>query len=59
MNGIWLDEEPPQLIYNECLMRILTTNGLIMLTFTPLQGTTPLVKSFLDTLTQNTQTAVQ
>lgn len=46
---IWLDEEPPEDIYAECLLRTMTTNGLIMLTFTPLMGMTPLVLSFLPT----------
>jgi len=44
---IWLDEEPPLSIYAECLTRTMTTNGLLILTFTPLQGITELVKSFL------------
>jgi phage terminase large subunit-like protein len=45
--GIWVDEECPDDVYEECLMRTMTTNGLLMLTFTPLQGLTPLVMSFL------------
>ena len=44
---IWLDEECPKDIYVECLMRTMTTNGLIILTFTPLLGLTELVKDFL------------
>lgn len=44
---ILLDEEPPQDIYDECLIRTMTTNGLIMLTFTPLQGLTGVVTSFM------------
>ena len=48
---IWLDEEPPFDIYSECLLRTAKTNdfpgGLVMLTFTPLQGLTPLVDLFL------------
>jgi len=44
---IWLDEECPKPIYVECLMRTMTTNGLILLTFTPLQGMTELIKDFL------------
>jgi phage terminase large subunit-like protein len=35
---IWLDEEPPADIYDECLMRTTTTTGIMMLTFTPLDG---------------------
>ena len=44
---IWLDEEPPMDIYSECLLRTMTTNGSLILTFTPLQGLTELVLSFL------------
>lgn len=44
---IWLDEEPPLDIYTECLLRTMTTNGLIVLTFTPLQGLSDVVLSFL------------
>jgi phage terminase large subunit-like protein len=44
---VWLDEECPEDIYAECLLRTMTTDGLLMLTFTPLMGLTPLVLSFL------------
>lgn len=44
---IWLDEEPPADIYGECVIRTATTNGLIMLTFTPLEGLSDVVMSFL------------
>ena len=44
---IWLDEECPEDIYGECLIRTMTTKGIIMLTFTPLKGLTPLVLQFL------------
>lgn len=44
---IWLDEEPPQDIYTECLLRTMTNNGKIMLTFTPLLGMSEVVMSFL------------
>jgi phage terminase large subunit-like protein len=43
----WLDEECDEAIYVEVLTRTLTTNGLVMLTFTPLEGLTKLVLSFL------------
>lgn len=45
---VWLDEESPQDIYEECLLRTLTTNGIVILTFTPLMGITPLVQSFIE-----------
>lgn len=35
---IELDEEPPLDIYSECLIRTMTTNGIVMSTFTPLKG---------------------
>lgn len=44
---IWLDEEPPSGIYNECLTRTATTQGLIAITFTPLEGATDVVMDFL------------
>lgn len=40
------DEEMPLDIYNECNIRTATTNGLMILTFTPLDGLTPLVVNF-------------
>lgn len=44
---IWLDEEPPLSIYGECLIRTATTDGLVMLTFTPLEGMSETVMQFL------------
>lgn len=45
-HGIWLDEEPPLDVYGECLIRTATTNGIIMLTFTPLEGLSDTVLQF-------------
>lgn len=45
---IWLDEECPDLIYNECLMRTMTTGGIMLVTFTPLHGLTPFVVRFTE-----------
>jgi len=45
---IWLDEEPRMDIYSECLIRTMTTKGLIICTFTPLQGMSEVVQSFLE-----------
>lgn len=47
-HGIWLDEEPPLEIYSECLIRTATTNGIVYITFTPLEGTTGTVMMFLE-----------
>ena len=44
---IWLDEECPQDVYNECLLRTMTTDGRIAVTFTPLQGMTVFILDFL------------
>jgi len=43
---IWLDEEPPYEVYGECLIRTMTTHGLVYVTFTPLQGLTAFVTEF-------------
>jgi phage terminase large subunit-like protein len=45
--NIWIDEEQPIDIYQECLMRTLTGNCIMILTFTPLSGPTHLLRSFL------------
>ena len=43
---VWLDEEPPQLIYNESLIRLMTTGGILYVTCTPISGITPFVVDF-------------
>jgi phage terminase large subunit-like protein len=43
---IHLDEEPPIEVYEECLLRTLTTGGHILLTMTPLLGVTEVVRHF-------------
>lgn len=45
--GIWLDEECPMDVYNECMVRLATTRGLMMLTYTPLLGLSDVSLSFL------------
>lgn len=45
--GIWLDEECPEDVYGECLMRVATTRGMLLTTFTPLRGMSKVVLSFL------------
>ena len=45
--GVWLDEAPPPPIYTECLTRTATTKGLIMVTFTPLNGATDVVMDYI------------
>lgn len=48
LDWVWLDEECPQDHYNECLIRTMTTDGLVYNTFTPLQGLTPMVVRFAE-----------
>lgn len=47
LEGLWFDEEPPIEVYGEGLIRTTTTDGLILLTFTPLDGWTETVEQFL------------
>lgn len=45
----WPDEECPQDVYSEGLVRLMTRKGISMLTFTPLNGLTELVAGLLAT----------
>jgi phage terminase large subunit-like protein len=45
---IWDDEEPPGDVYTEQLLRTATTKGIVLVTFTPLQGMSDVVKGFLE-----------
>lgn len=47
-HGIWNDEEPPQDVYQEQLLRTLTTNGIMLVTFTPLQGMSEVVQGYVE-----------
>jgi phage terminase large subunit-like protein len=47
LDFIWLDEECPLDIYTECLLRTMTTEGVLYLTFTPLAGLSEVVLSFM------------
>lgn len=48
-HGVWLDEPCPDLVYNECLIRTMTTNGRLLHTVTPKEGLTRLLAEFLST----------
>jgi phage terminase large subunit-like protein len=61
-HGVWLDEEPPDAsveaeaqaqgssdIWTECLLRTMTTEGMVIATFTPLRGYTPFLKQYVET----------
>lgn len=43
---VWLDEEPPADIYSECLTRTMTVDGVVYLTYTPLDGLSDVVRLF-------------
>jgi phage terminase large subunit-like protein len=50
---IWMDEEPPKEVYDECLMRTMSTvpgkaSGSLIITFTPIEGDTEIVRNFLE-----------
>ena len=47
LDGVWYDEEPPTAHYTEGLARTTATNGLCILTFTPLKGYKQVVPRFL------------
>ena len=47
VHWIWLDEEPTRPIYDECMMRLLTTQGSILSTMTPLKGISETVQAML------------
>ena len=46
-HGIWIDEESPADVYDECLVRLMTTNGLMLCTFTPLKGLSEIALRYL------------
>jgi phage terminase large subunit-like protein len=47
LDFVWFDEEPPADIYTEGLTRTNATNGMTLITFTPLLGMTEIVRRFL------------
>ncbi|MGH7744407.1 MAG: terminase large subunit domain-containing protein [Candidatus Dormibacteria bacterium] len=47
VRSIWLDEEPPLDIYAECLMRTISGDNILMMTFTPLEGMSDTIQNFL------------
>ena len=59
LDCVWLDEEVPQDVYEESLIRTMTTDGMVWMTFTPLQGLTPLVMDFLKSRTEQTPLEVE
>lgn len=47
---VWLDEEPSQDIYSQCITRTLDRQGMVYLTFTPESGITEVVQNFTTNL---------
>jgi phage terminase large subunit-like protein len=47
---IWLDEEPPRDIYSQAVTRTLDRQGMVYMTFTPENGMTETVASFLNNI---------
>ena len=47
LDFLWLDEEPDEKVYGECLARITATNGMLFMTFTPLLGMSTVVRRFI------------
>jgi phage terminase large subunit-like protein len=45
---IWLDENFPASVYSESLTRLMTTEGHLLMTFTPINGVTPIIREFMD-----------
>ena len=45
---VWFDEEPDIDCYEEALMRTMTTNGIVMITFTPLAGMSEVIMGFMN-----------
>ena len=48
VDDIWLDEEPPQSIFTQCMTRTLSTGGMVRMTFTPESGATEVVSAFMN-----------
>lgn len=47
---VWLDEEPKQEIFSQCITRTADTNGIVYMTFTPERGMTSVVSAFMNDL---------
>jgi phage terminase large subunit-like protein len=47
---VWLDEEPPSDVFDEAMMRTMTTDGLMLCTFTPLEGMTEIAMRYMRAL---------
>lgn len=50
LGWVWLDEEPPNEIFTQCVTRTATTGGFVSMTFTPEAGVTEIVSNFTNDL---------
>lgn len=50
LDWVWLDEEPPNDIFTQCVTRTATTGGFVSMTFTPEAGVTEIVSNFTNDL---------
>lgn len=46
VHEIWLDEQPPDGLFTQCITRTANTGGNVTMTFTPEDGVTPVVAQF-------------
>ena len=58
-HGVWVDEEPPANVYDECLLRLMTTDGLMLCTFTPLKGLSEIALRYLPHLASAPEPAAE
>jgi intein/homing endonuclease len=53
ISNCFLDEEPPIDVYTECLTRLMTRDGIMICTFTPLEGLSDVVLMYLPEMAPN------
>jgi phage terminase large subunit-like protein len=46
VHEIWLDEQPPDGMFSQCITRTINTGGHVTMTFTPEDGVTPVIHQF-------------
>ena len=47
VHEIWLDEQPPDGLFTQCITRTANTGGHVTMTFTPEDGVTPVIHQFM------------
>lgn len=50
LDVIWLDEQPIQKIFTQCITRTADTGGMVYMTFTPEKGMTEVVNNFMNNI---------